>query len=68
DISNRIQLGVFLIENGMDNKSINNLISELKITKKETFASYYRELILARIKKGLMIIIKNSYQITYQSK
>ena len=53
DISNRIQLGVFLIENGMDNKSINNLISELKITKKETFASDYRELILARIKKGL---------------
>ncbi|MFB4519801.1 hypothetical protein ACE3IS_04975 [Enterobacter hormaechei subsp. hormaechei] len=37
----------------MDNKPINSLISELKITKKETFTSDYRELILARIKKGL---------------
>lgn len=53
DVSNKIQLGIFLIENGMDNQLINNLISELKKTKKETFASDYKELIIARIKKGL---------------
>ncbi|MBA7942491.1 hypothetical protein [Citrobacter sp. RHBSTW-00271] len=50
--SARIELGVFLIENGKDNNNINNLIASLKEGDHKALGGNYGELVVARFKQS----------------
>lgn len=53
NISNRIELGVFLIDNNKDDGEVNNLITALTAKGGETLSNNYSELIFARLNKNI---------------